>query len=251
MKRLLLLCCALAAMASPAWGGGLLIGSGASSSIIYKFLYNGDYPQDTDKAYVDSGNSSKDGEISGATVTNDYITIASNDQYIRWAISAGDIFETEKGTIFFSVYIVDSDSNSDVDTTQLIEIYVSSNNYLYFYVSDTANKISASRRGGAGTIISIASNSTITFGGWYRVGYSWDNANALHALKIETGDAKMSSWTGATEESEATSTWSAQPSYFVVGENAASGLSGGITTDTARIKDIIITNGYKDADQLP
>lgn len=215
----------------------------------YMFWYDGDYSGDTDKACLTNGTASEDGSISGATVSSDYIEIQANDQYVEWANDSEVALTDSAGTVFFSIYVVDADSNSDVDTSQILEAYTNTNNYLYCSISDTTNKVYCSQRGAGGTSIAISTQATLSVGAWYRVGYSWTISGQSHAAIIASGEGAISSWAGATEEAEYTSAWTVP--NFVVGEKGASGISGGVTTDYIRVKNVIITSGYKDADQLP
>lgn len=234
-----------------------VLGSGGSGEAYtcatgtYMFWWNGDYNGDADKACYNSGAGSKDGTVSEATVSSSYIQIDSTDQYISWVNDTSDIFNPSQGTLFFSIYVVDSDSNSDVDNNQIFEIYVNTNNCLYIITSDATNKVAAYWRGSSQAAVSVATGSTLSVGQWYRVGYSWQptaEAEGNHSIVIASGETAVANWDAAVEEADGLDTWTSSPSKIHVGENAL-GLFA-YETDGIRVKDIIITSGYKDADQL-
>lgn len=215
----------------------------------YMFWWDGDYSGDTSMACSASGAATKTGSSSGdVSIDANYVRITDVNSYLRWEIVAEDIFNDSQGTIFFSVYFVD-EGNGDLDDDAIFEIYKDTNNYLGCWATDSDNKVKCQVRGNGNTAQNVSTASTLSTGNWYRIGYSWQtgaDAGGKHSIVIQSGETAVSSWDAEVENTEDLDDWGSAPQYVTLGENQL-----GITlVDDVRIKDVIITSGYKDADQL-
>lgn len=226
-------------------GTGVLGAAAASPCPTGTYLgwWNGDYPSQAGYICTSNGASYIDATVSGATVNSTSITCADT-QYVAWA---GLPVSGTTGTIFLSFYVTD-EGNTDIDNDAIIDFRVDTNNFIYCAIDDTTNKVKCYHRGNSGTQVDVLFSGAVTYGGWYRMGYSWSNAEGKHAIFVQSGEGAIANWTSAVEETETINAWASEPTYFGICDRAA----GGVIQDTSiAIKDIIVTAGYKDADQLP
>ena len=167
-------------ISGPVAGGGEDCTSGT-----YLSAWDAQYPSDADKLCVDSGDTNKDGTISGGTLSTDGYTVTDKDQYLEWSVSAADILDEDTGTIFIEVNF-DSGNDANVD---FFEALYDSSNMIVFTYAESTTQITAYRAGGGATdsvgdgSVTTAKNVTVTFG------YTWDvgNATADHAISIDKG----------------------------------------------------------------
>lgn len=233
-----------ARMGAGMMGGGVPIAACPVGT--YMFYYNGDYPDDTDKACFTNGTVTKDGTISGATVTSDYVLIEAANQYIQWVIASEDGISDSEGTVFATICMID-DGDADVETTQIWESYIDTNNYMLCQIDGGTNKLVCYHRGNGGTAQTVLSSSTFDSfcDTWYRVGYTWQtgaDAGGKHSVSLVLlGNDPV--WTEAVEDLD---DWATPPDKFTIGENLT---SGGVVDDM-RVKDVIILQGYQTDDPL-
>lgn len=203
----------------------------------YMFCYTGDYSGDTDKACFNSGASQKDGTVVDASVSADYVTWSSTNDYISWAISGDDGFNDDEGTLYFDYYI---DDDGNIGYNALIESYADANNYLMIYINGADDRVIA-------RFISNGSTQELYLsaaaGTWVRVGYTWQtgaDAGGKHALSIDGG----STW--GDEDTEDLDSWTTAPDDITIGEK-----DGGVDVyENPRVRNLIILSGYKTADPL-
>lgn len=228
--------------------GFTIAGGSGTPSGTYMFWYNGDHPTDADTAWFNSGAGYKAGSVgAGTSVTTDYVEASTSNEHVSWTNSSSDIFSDSQGTIFLTVYV--PDQGSGVRDNYFFEAYVNTNNFLSIRTQNTGDNVRADFRGNAGTQQNIAAG-TLSVDTWYRVGYSWQTgagAAGQHAIIVAAQETAIASWSGSTDETEDIDDFGSDPSEIAIGEDSA---FGGSITDGIRIKDVIITSGYKDADQL-
>lgn len=246
----------LASMMMMGGGGSAAAGpcDGITGTVTY--LYNGDYPSDTDAA-CSAGKVKLDGTVSGATVTANYILVAAGNQYVQHTLSSAE-FDTTLGTIWFSMYVVD-DGDGNVEGVQIFEIGVAvwdSNNVLFIEVAGdgAANgRLNASYKGSGTADTVVTAADSIAHSTWYRVGYSWQmdagNDHAIIAIACGGGGteadcAGKGTWVGAVEVDDDLVEMNAQPTVIRLGELS----TNNTMTDDIRVADFYIHNTYKAAD---
>ena len=239
-------------------GGGVPAESSNCPSGTWTYAYTGDYPSDTDAA-CDSAGGKLDGTISGATVSSSYVLIEAANQYLQHSIDSTE-FSTSAGTIFFSVYPVDADSDGVTEACQIFEIAVSvwdTNNNMFIEIAGDgagAGRLNAGYKGNGQSETVVTAVNSISAGAWYRVGYSWQMAAGNdHAISIvacggggtQADCAGKGGWvTGLVEVDDDHAEMTAQPTVIRIGELAANMTM----TDDVRVADFYIISGYKSAD---
>lgn len=230
--------------------GGAVAGpcAGISGSVTY--LYNGDYTDDTDAA-CNSSQAKLDGTVQDATVSSDYVQITSSDDYLSHAVTASEI-AAAGATVWFSLYFIDADTDTHLDTAcgcEFENTSFDSDNFIYMTSTgdgDGAGKITFRHKGG-GTSDSIATAAnSIAVATWYRCGYSWieDGSEPDHALMCTacggggTQDdcSGKGTWTGAIEETDELDTTPLETAINIVIFGELN--SGASTTDDTRIADV-------------
>lgn len=215
------------------------------------FSYTGDHSSGVDYA-CDSAQAGLDGTQAGnVTVSSDYVTY-ENDAYVSWSVDAGDEMDDSQGTICFSAYNPDADTDTNWEDNGLVEYWSGGNNHWLVTMNDTGDIFQARHEGGGNeqTIDSAGSHSLDT---WYRVCYSWQTGDAgggKHDLSVAACDpntvagcaSTTQSWVG--EETEDLDNFAVQPSDFKIGDWN----SNLPTQDEPRVADVTVTSGYKDAD---
>lgn len=211
----------------------------------YMLCYTGDYSGNAAVACKTNGAGTVTGTVVDATVSADYVSVSANNDYISFAVTDGDIINDELGTIFFSVYITD-EGDATVEDNALIEVNtaVFTEDKIFCVVLGASDKIRCYHEGGNAGDISATSSSTITTGAWYRVGYTWDTTNDKHSVSLVT-KTSATSW---TEESEALTPFTNQPTAVKIGE-----LSSGIPANDIPIliADMVILSTYQATDPNP
>lgn len=268
MKRylillLLLFAFPLYARMMPAMLGRVEVSAGPCSGVTggVTFLYNGDHTSGTNYA-CSSAQAALEGTVEGTdtTTSTDYAYIpakATADKYVSWAADSSEV-STTIGTVWFSVYVVDVNSDTDVDSGTFLEIaYADADNGIRVEtVSDSAGAgyIRGSFEGGTTVdLVSLPANS-IELATWYRCGYSWQhpgsgNDHAIMCTACGGGGTQADctgkgTWTGAVEEADALVEFSGSSSVFIIGaENI-----GGTHSDGYRVADIYVFQTYKATD---
>jgi len=180
-------------------GGGDCVNRG--SAAIY---WDGDHSSGTDYACISGG--TQQGSIVSGTVSTDQNHTAggsysmdsptSND-YIVFAITGKDIFDSAEGTIDMWVYPTGHTSN-----TRLFYIYGNTdyaNNRIYLDYISATQKIYYYHKGNS-TAVTFTSTDTLTDNQWNHIEFRWSVANKKTSIKINDAG----SWEDAAEESSVT-----------------------------------------------
>jgi len=219
----------------------------------YQFYWNGDYSGDTDKACFDNGTATKDGTTAGTpSLSADYLEVNALNEYLKWAVANRDGVSEAQGTLYFTARVAD-DGDADLENMTFAEVYVDGNNYILFYITGSTNKFTMAHKG-SGTSKTLSKTETISFDTWYRFGATWDTTTSPGRLSLSMlacSDAgsdcavstPVASWQATTGTLR---NFVNAPDDIALGENAC-GLG---QQETLRIKDVIITSGYQDADLL-
>ena len=254
MKKILIILFLLIATPSFAWTPCMtaVVSSGGAASAdpcgcptsTYMFCYTGDYSGDTDKACFTNGTAAKDGEEvdtgTNVSITSTSISFTAVDNYVQWALSSKDGFDSTAGTIFFSVYI---NGGGDVNSNSLIElIYSQATDRLAIQSLDSGNLVRIAWEDNNGGAVGQDSVAALTENTWYRIGVAWNTVGTdmISVSVVAVGNA--TSWVDGNGDEIAP--FATEPAYIVVGEKAST-LS---TPDACQIKDIIILNTYKGTD---
>jgi len=237
-------------LTTPVWGITVMIMGGSTPDLCadmgasgtYKFWLNCDYSGDTDKACVNSGASTKDGTINGATIdtwTNFGISGPTNggtygikldsaDEYISYAISSGDIINTSEGTIALDIYR--TTSNNTITYAQCgtgddeITATVGSNDTLYTKHKGDAN------------IVSFTTTGSISLSTWTVIRIAWSVTSNEVAVKIGG-----SSWE-TDSDADTVTAFSSAATALEIGD----GPSGNGLGDTFYIDNFRVSSTYKD-----
>jgi hypothetical protein len=228
-------------IASPLYSAELVGfgGAGGTSdcpSGTYKFFWNGDYPSDTVKGCFTNGTVTKEGTQTGGTIGTAYgqtgngYRVTAVDQRITWAVSGDDGISATVGTVWMSIYLDGVGSvctffESAIDAQNYLEFVTNSSRYLmgYYEGQDVMQLVSA----GASYAVPLDT--------WTRVGYSWDDTNNKHSVKVGTNP-----W---VQDSETLTSWTSSANSLSIGEY----LSGG-TSCTVYIDNVYVLGGYQEND---
>ena len=157
----------------------------------YLAAWGGDYPSDTDKMWINSGASTKDGAITGMTVNSTYMVDGVNGGYsdgtsgneIGYAISSSDIWSSAEGTIWVKVRPV---TTSVYNPTRFFNIYVDINNK-FDLGCNTAGQLSLRHIGQSGNGTQLTTT-TITDDTPHIVGFAWRASDNHLAIKLDAED---------------------------------------------------------------
>ena len=259
MKRIIFL---LLLLPSLCWGqeyarmNPYILGSGAAAAVYtchsgtYMFYYDGEYSGDTDKACSGSGAGTLDGNAEGGSFSTSGGTATGCDNDVYWENTAGTTFPTMVGTdsagsIYFT-FTHNDDGDEDVETTALLEFRAYANNaYIRINIQGASNTVTAVQYDGSNTA-QVTSTDTVSSGGTYRVGYTWDTANNTHAIGIKTPAAAFGDeW--EDEDNDTINPWptNREPQMMIIGEVSSSQCTSG---EGATVTDFAVVSGYKATD---
>ena len=214
------------------------------------FSYTGDYTADTDKACFTNGTASKDGTILTATVDASYVTWSTAGDYILWAVSSGDGVSSTQGTIFFSLYVVDTVGDGtaieigrdtwDGDNYIRITVYGTDDKIRAYHVSDPDGDTTENSQ-------NVISTGGITANTWYRVGYTWKVGNpGGHRVSV-VALGNDPSWEAEADSNTLTDFNASLPiQNIVVGNKGIPATPG----EARRVANVVILSGYAADDPL-
>jgi hypothetical protein len=211
----------------------------------YMFKYNGDFPSDTDKAYFSDGTDNKNGSLGGtASCDSNYCTILYSDNtHIQWAILGNDGINPEQGTMYFSLYYTDDNTNTTHEAGIIFEAYAATGDYLAVYKLATTGKMRFYYTGNA-TANTVTSYDSLSFNTWYRVGVAWDYNGANQdylGIDVEPLGTTIDWDESSSNVAKTLVPLTSAISVINFGESAR----GTLSTDGMRIKDVVILSGYQ------
>jgi len=209
----------------------------------YMMVWTGDH--DSGAGYIchTNGTENKNATIDeGATFSTTDIQASGGNVYGGWAVSSNDIISDEEGTIYFTVSFTD-DGNTDLDSVTFLEIPDTENSdsyYLYISFNGTPNEVRLNWYDGTNSI-EHDSTTTIAHTDTVRIGVAWKVSTDDLGVSIVSVEASPS-W---EDDSSITMTnWPTDPGFVFVGEH----YSGRSSSDTIKLKDLVILSTYKATD---
>ena len=246
MKRLLIaLFLCLFAFKASAWnpmivtsGGGATGEAGCIAGTT--FSWNSEHSVDTDTA-CDSAGSPLAGTLVDATIVDDYVLVTAVNDYLQWTIDSTE-FNGSLGTVWLSFYLIDGDTDTDVEAGTIFEIYGDVANEIFCYVATATDTVACTHRGTATNLSVGGGNETLVHNTWYRLGYAWNVSTGAQSVTAEVlGQA--AAW---DDDADAIDNMAVQPTLVTIGEqNSANAMA-----DHVRTKDFVICNTYKCTDPL-
>jgi hypothetical protein len=225
--------------------GSTIAGGGAAEAGCIdgaSFTYNGDHSSGTNYA-CDSASAALEGTNTGATVSSDYVVFDAANERIKWTIDSTEL-PRGQGTIFATIYIIDDDSDTDIDTTDFMEIYIDADNNIICQIDGGTDRVVCYYEGDASPQSGLSSG-TAAFDTEYRFGYTYDTdaGSNEHSISFVT-KGSGTSWSDANDDiTEVTSDFNS----FVMGEESANNGSN----EEIRLYDVEIYNTHKATDQNP
>lgn len=200
------------------------------------FSYNGDHTSGDTYACDSEGNAIA-GTVQDATVSADYVTYSTVNDYIKWSIDEGstatDEIDESIGTIYVDVYVVD---DGDIGVNVFLEVAGDSENFISLMTAGS-DLYYTRRDGNNNTDEAYAiTKGALSPDTWYKVGYSWDTANSKHAVNVDGG-----TW---DEDSETMDAFTTTISKISIGEE----VSQMSHQDTVRVRNLIVLDGYQETD---
>ncbi len=158
-----------------------------------QFYWNGDHASGTTYGCINS-TTSLNGTLLGATVVdsdtdpgvsapgsgNNVLKVAAGSQYLRWPITAGNIFKSDEGRMSFDVYL-----SGSTGVNAIIDNYVDASNYIRVSV-EIDNTITFRHMGQASGVI-VYSTDTVPDTTWTNVQVRWSVINNKISVKIGAG----------------------------------------------------------------
>lgn len=197
-------------------GDGWFYGvAAAPATLTEEFFWNGDYPSHTDYAQITNGSTTLQGTLSGASVVAggtdpnpassdgaNCLKLTAWNHYLRFAVTAGDIFSSSVGSMKMLLYLPDAPASQNA-------ICTASNGSNTFRVSVGADRTINLFISNGTTTASVVSTDTITLDTWTNVEVRWDATENTLGVKIGAGSWK--------DDSEALDAFTSEPTYIYLG----------------------------------
>ena len=204
------------------------------------YSYDGDHPTDNDTA-CDSAGAALAGTIVDATVTADYVLVENTNDYLMHSIDASEL-DGDEGTIWLDFYLIDGDTDEDVEEGAIFEIFYDTFDNMCCWV-DNSDKVRCeieSSSDGGSSFSPYCDNETIVHNQWYTLGFAWSKSGGQISITSEKyGEAV--DW---DDNANQIKSFGNQPTSIKYGELSMGRQMG----DDVRTRNGVICASYKCAD---